>query len=142
MKLLFLLPAIAVASLFAQRPANEPGENVNSRYTIESIQLSRNIEKRITRSLRRDIDGMIGQHFDPKSVEAFAARIRDELNVLVRHRLEKGVEPEHVRVVYEARERRWDHDEARVTKLDYHSKEGVTAGVQFGFDAGNNRFQF
>ncbi len=120
----------------------EPAGNVNSRYRVESVLLSRGITKRISRALRHDIDSLVGQHFDPQSVANLALRIRSEVRVVVKHRLEKGDQPDYVRVVYEARERRWDEDSAQVTKLNYHQKLGPTAGVQLGFDAGrNNRIE-
>lgn len=141
MKVLWSIPLLA-SCLFSQESEPPPGANVNSRYTVESVELSRPLAKRVSRSLRRDLDELVGLHFDQLSVDKMAARIRREIHVVVKPRIEKGLKPEHVRVIYEARERRWDEDDAKVTKLAYHSKQGTTAGVQLGFDAGPNRFNF
>jgi hypothetical protein len=147
MKLLYL-PLLVTAMALAQAPPIAPdnGEptsaNVNCRYTVESVEVPHSLSKRLSRNLKRDIDGLVGQHFDPQFVDTLAGRIRKEVHVLVAHRVEKGQQPEHVRVVYETKERRWDEDEARVTKLAYNSKQGTSAGFEAGFNAGrNNRFE-
>ncbi len=144
-KLLCLWSVVLVSSL-AQSPTatgDEPASsNVNCRYTVESVEVPRNISKRLSRDLNRDIEGLVGQRFDPDSVATLATRIRKEVHVIVAHRLEKGQQPEYVRVVYEPKERSWDEDDARVTKLAYNSKQGTSAGFEFGFDVGrNNRFE-
>jgi hypothetical protein len=148
--LLFLVP---VVRLLAQSPPAEPvadnqastpessAANVNCRYKVESVEVPRTISKRLSRSLKRDLENLVGQNFDPQSVDTLGTRIRKEVHVLVAHRVEKGDQPEHVKVVYEPRERRWDEDDARVTQLAYHSKQGTSAGLQVGFDVGrDNRF--
>jgi outer membrane protein assembly factor BamA len=142
MKSLVLLAVIAVSPLAATPTTDSPAaDNVNSRYTVESVELSKYLEKRMPRDLREELDGLVGRKFDPGVVADLAGKIRDELHVVVRHRIEKGFQPDHVRVIYEARERRWDEDDARVTKLSYHQKQGWTAGLELGFDAGSNRFE-
>lgn len=139
MKLLVLFAALSGAALLA----TPEQENVNSRYTVESVELRPdNVQKRISQSLREQFDGLIGRPFDPQIVASLAGRIRRELHLVVSHRIEKGVQADHVRVIYEARERRWDEDDARVTKLAYHQKQGWTGGLELGFDAGANRFEF
>ena len=143
MKLFLLLAAIALCPLFATATTDDPAaQNVNSRYRVESVELSKTLDKRMPRGLREQIDALVGRNFDPRLVADLAAKIHEELHVVVRHRVEKGLQPEHVRIIYEARERRWDEDDAKVTKLSYHPKQGWTAGLELGFDAGRNRFEF
>jgi hypothetical protein len=49
-----------------QQPLLEPAEfNVNTRYTVESVELSREIETRISHSLRQDIQELIGEKLNP-----------------------------------------------------------------------------
>ena len=63
-----------------QPPAFLPVEfNVNSRYTVEKVELSPEIESRISRGLRQDLEKLIGQKFNTAAVNDLARHIRDEL---------------------------------------------------------------
>lgn len=142
MKRFVLATLFVIGRLLATDTDLPPGANINSRYKVESVELSKTIDKRISRGLRDEIDGLVGHNFDPQIVSDLAGRIRGEVHVVVNHRVERGLQPEHVRVVYEARERRWDEKDAEVTKLAYHQKQGWTAGLELGFDVRDNRFEF
>ena len=98
---------------FATPTDKVAAENVNSRYLVESVELSKHLEKRMPRGLREQIDQLVGRNFDPGLVADLAGKIRSELHIVVQHRVEKGLQPDHVRVIYEARERRWDEDDAK-----------------------------
>jgi outer membrane protein assembly factor BamA len=141
---LYVLAALIAAPLVLGNETDTPPQdgNVNSRYKVESVELAKTIDKRISRGLRDKIDGLVGSNFDPQLVSDLATRIRKEVHVVVSHRVERGLQPEHVKVVYEAKERRWDEKDAEVTKLAYHQKQGWTGGLEIGFDAGRNRFEF
>ncbi|MDZ4797883.1 MAG: BamA/TamA family outer membrane protein [Bryobacteraceae bacterium] len=150
MKLLCLSSLLIVAiPLLGQSPVADPPTpsavdeaaapaNVNCRYKVESVEVPRTISKRLSRSLKRDLENLVGQNFDPRSVDSLASRIRREVHVIVAHRVEKGQQPEHVKVVYEPRERGWEEEDARVTQLAYHTKQGTTVGFQAGFDVSRN----
>ena len=128
MKLYVLAALIAAPLVFGNETDTPPPDgNVNSRYKVESVELAKPIDKRISRGLRDKIDGLVGSNFDPQLVSDLATRIRKEVHVVVSHRVERGLQPEHVKVVYEAKERRWDEKDAEVTKLAYHQKQGWTA---------------
>jgi hypothetical protein len=143
MRLRAILSILLAAPLLVGREPADETANVNSRYRIESVELGEPLQKkRLSRSLRADLDGLIGRQFDPEIVSDLATRIHREVHLVVSHRVERGLQPEHVRVVYTSRPRRWDEDDARVTKLAYHQKQGWTGGVELGFDAGSNRFEF
>lgn len=143
MKLLpFLLPAAALISWCNEPPPPAPEGNVNSRYTVESVEFTGELESKLSRSLRENIYELVGQHFNPATVADFAGRIHRELKIFVTHRVERGLKPEHVKVIYEAHERRWDEDDARVTRLAYHHKQGWTGAVEVDFNAGPNQFEF
>jgi hypothetical protein len=66
-------------------------------------------------------------------------RLENHLHRKVEHRIEKGDKPEHVKVVFVAP--RSIEADADVDKLAYHSKHGVTAGLQSDFDAGGLDFR-
>ena len=142
MKLVALAALIAAPMIFGSDGDLPPDGNVNSKYKVESVELSKAIDKRISRNLRERLDELVGNNFDPRLVSDLATRIRKEMRVVVSHRVERGLQPEHVKVVFDARERRWDEKDAEVTKLAYHQKQGWTGGLEIGFDAGANRFEF
>ena len=123
-----------------QQPFLEPAEfNVNSRYTVESIELSRDIEARISRSLRQDIEKLIGEKLNPTALNDLARRIRTELNVRhVSQKVLKGNVPDHVKVVLDigGRKNEWD---LSVPKVVYHSTEGFSGAVEGTAILGTNR---
>ncbi|HYP12464.1 MAG TPA: BamA/TamA family outer membrane protein [Bryobacteraceae bacterium] len=140
MKLLILIALLTAAAAFGRE--NTSTSNVNARYTIERIEYDDPIVSRITRSLRSEIDSLIGQKFDPQIVSDFSAKIKNQVNRRISHKIERGAQPEHVRLVFSAEGPRIDEDNAQVTKLKYHHKQGWTGGVGTGFDLHGNRIEF
>jgi hypothetical protein len=137
--ILFLVFAAGVA--IAREDRTEPvSQNVNARYTVESVQLLTPPLKRISRSLRNEIDGLVGQKFDPALVVELAGKIRGEIHKRVSHKIERGDSPDHVRVVYLTSERPVE-DEPEVTKLRYHHKQGWTGGLEAGLQFGRTRVE-
>lgn len=147
MRVLTLATLIAMTCLWAE---DDPGssaaapspENVNSRYIVESVEFSGALTRKLSKPLRAEANRLVGENFDPSAVAELARRIREELHVVVTHRVEKGLQPEHVKVVYEGKPRRWDEDDAKVTKLAYHQKLGWTGGLEVGTEIHRNRFEF
>jgi hypothetical protein len=104
--------------------------NVNSRYTIESVQLSGAEESRISAGLRREISRLAGEKLNPFLLEDLARRIRRELEVrAVTHQLLRGETPEHVKVVFEVKgsPRRY---ELTIPTFLYHARQGWSAAVE------------
>ena len=98
-----LVPALLLSALFLPAWSQEPDENVNSRYSVESIHISGNYASRISRPLRAEIDRLIGQKLDSTALDRLAARLRDELHARkVQVRVQRGTIPDHVAVVFEA----------------------------------------
>ena len=52
--------------------------NVNSRYTVESVEVSGEKEGRLTQGLRDDLRQQVGQKFNPEIFQDLAKRIRRE----------------------------------------------------------------
>ena len=114
--------------------------NVNARYTVESVELSNEIESRISRGLRQDLEQLIGQKLNPSALNDLARRIRNELNVrTVSQRVLRGNTPGHVKVVMELAHQRGEFD-LSVPTLLYQSAEGFSATVNGTVRVGNNRF--
>lgn len=113
-----------------------PSGNVNSRYTIESVDLtgkasSQELKARLSKKVRNELERLVGQKYNQEKVDDLGEQIKGELHAAkVASRMEKGHTPEFVRLFFETRGRRLDED-ATVTKLSYHSKEGWTGGLEF-----------
>jgi outer membrane protein assembly factor BamA len=143
MKCALISLLISGASLWGgnQPPDLLPVEfNVNSRYTVEKVELSPEIESRISRSLRQDLEKLIGQKFNTATVNDLARRIRDELHVrTVSQKILRGNTPDHVKIALEVAHRRAEFD-LSVPKFLYHSTEGLTGAVDGTVISGNTRF--
>jgi len=123
-----------------QQPLLQPAEfNVNSRYTVESVELSREIEARISHSLRHDIQELIGEKLNPAALNDLSKRIRTELHVRdVTQKVLRGNVPDHVKVVLDiaGRKNEWD---LSVPKVVYHSTQGFSGAVEGTAILGSNR---
>jgi len=141
MKCALISLLISGASLWGgnQQPILQPVEfNVNSRYTVEAVELPREAESGISRGLRQDLERLIGQKFNPTAMNDVARRIRDELNVRkVVPRLLRGSSPDHVKIVMDVAGKRVD---LSVPRLLYHSSEGLSGSVNGTLIAGDSRF--
>jgi len=143
MKYALISLLITGASLWGgnQQAVLQPVEfNVNSRYTVESVELPREVESRISRGLRRDFQRLIGQKFNTQALNDLARRMREELNVrTVSQKILRGTAPDHVKVVLEVAHKRGEF-ELSVPRFLYHSAEGLSASVDGNVVLGNNRF--
>lgn len=132
---------IVSASAFSMPPADE--NNVNSRYTVESVELSGASESRLSKSLREEIQQYIGQRFSPEAFARLSGRVREELEArLVSPKLVKGSSPDSVRVVLDVMGRR-----VKVTtdqsRFAYHSQQGFTGDLIVSLvDANRQRLAF
>lgn len=116
--------------------------NVNSRYTVESIEVSGHNPSKFSAGLRSEIRRLIGEKFDPPVFDDLARRIRRELHVRsVTHHLLRGTKPEHVRIVYEVKGHQADFD-VSVPKFLYHGKQGWSAAVEATTRVAQNSFTF
>ncbi len=118
-----------------------PDYNVNSRYTVESVEVSPETARaKMSRALREELDKVAGQKFDPASLERLRWRIRSELRApSVIQKVAKGAQREQVKVIFEIVRRRTGAD-MNVPKFIYHSKQGWTGSVEVSNSAGRNRF--
>jgi hypothetical protein len=141
MKWPILFLVIASSAILAREDSSERStQNVNARYTVESVQLQSPAFKRLSRSLRTEIDSLVGQKFDPAVVGELARKIRTQIHKRVTHKIERGNTPEHVRLIYLASETPIQ-DQPEVTKVRYHHKQGWTGGVEAGMEFGPTRIE-
>jgi hypothetical protein len=121
---------------------NQSESNINSRYIVESVEISGHSDVKISSFLRSDLNRMVGGKVDSESIDNLARRIRKELHVsTVTHRLLRGQEAEHVKVVFDVKGHRQDVD-VTIPKLIFNSKSGWTGSAQIGTSAGSNSFTF
>ena len=77
--------------------------NVNSRYTIESVELVPD-RKSLSASLREAMQNLVGEKLDQQILNDLARKLRKELRVdFLMQKVVKGSKPEHVRVMFETR---------------------------------------
>src|SRR5258708_25002102 len=137
MKKLLMLSAFFVPSLLWCGTQDDRNlnivENVNSRYTIESVDLAPPDRQKLSRQLREDLDKLIGQKFEQSVVDNLATRIRRDIRAAgVTAKISRGDKPEQIKITFEARHRKLEED-ADLTKFSYSSKQGWTGGVETGF---------
>lgn len=67
------------------------GINVNSRHTVEKVNIHWARELRLSEGLRNELDKMVGKKYDERAFSDLAVRIRRELHAArVSHALERG----------------------------------------------------
>jgi hypothetical protein len=121
---------------------NQSESNVNSRYIVESVEISGHSDEKISSFLRSDLNRLVGEKVDPESIDNLARRIKKELHVsTVSHRLLRGDEAEHVKVVFDVKGHRQDVD-VTIPKFIFNSKQGWSAAAEIGTGVGNNAFTF
>src|SRR5437764_9138626 len=103
---------------------NQSESNINSRYIVESVEISGHGNAKLSSFLRSDMNRLVGEKVDPESIDNLAKRIRKELHVSsVSHRLLRGESAEHVKVVFDVKGHRQDVD-VTIPKLIFNSKSG------------------
>ncbi len=153
---LVLIPALAAFTLLGQSlptqnlvPAAEATEqerasdpNVNSRYTIESINFVNQHEYKLSTSALDDIRRLIGAKVNTEALDRLAQRIRAELRAHeVTFKLMRGEQPEAVRVLINVDQAAGVVD-ASVPKLVYNSQQGFTGIGELSATLGPNALTF
>jgi hypothetical protein len=143
---LVLIPVLAVGTLFGQSitPAAEPASdlNVNSRYTIESVNFIDQRDYKLSTSALEDIRRLIGAKVNTQALDLLAQRIRSELRAHeVTFKLTRGAAPEAVRVLIHV-DRAAGAVEASVPKLIYNSQLGFTGIAEVTATLGSNVLTF
>jgi hypothetical protein len=120
----------------------EPAVNVNSRYTVESIEISPRAEARLSDSLKLDLKKLVGEKFNQETVDKIVRRIRKELSgYRVVQRIAKGTNPESIRLIVDVVRAKREKDVV-LPRLVYHSKENFTFGADGAIEHGGNRLTF
>jgi hypothetical protein len=105
-------------------------DNVNSRYTVESIEVAGESQPALPQSLKERLAGMIGARFDPAQFDELAQEIRKQLHLRsVEPHIVRGTSPDRVRVLLVTQRRSVEFD-VSVPKFLYHSGQGFTGEAQ------------
>ena len=147
-RVVFIAAAVTL-SLGAQtlEPADNTGEavsdlNINSRYTIESINFIDQREYKLSTSAREEIRRLTGAKLSSEALDRLTARIRGELRAHdVTFKLTRGAEPDSVRVLIQVDQAGGAID-ASIPLLTYSSQFGVSAAAQLATTVGPNTFTF
>src|ERR1700733_663750 len=137
------LLAFSLSSQSLPPDATEAADlNVNSRYTIESINFVDQHEYKLSTSALDEIRHLVGAKVSTEALDRLAMRIRGELRAHdVTFKLARGLHPESVRVLIQV-----DHAggsfNASVPNLAYNSALGFTGTGELSSTIGPNAFTF
>jgi len=144
-----LISVLASVSAFGQinPPAGDPPDqdqsadlNINSRYTIESVDVSNQPRYRLSTSILDQMHHLIGSRMNDQAVRRLADSLRHELRAYdVTFKLLRGGNPDSVRVLFEVEKGASDFDVA-IPKFAYNSAEGWTGVGQATARIGENAF--
>jgi hypothetical protein len=140
MKLLFLVAVVVAAPLAGAPGEDDPGTNINSRYTIEKVSVSGFGNSLISTPLRTELDHVVGEKLDQSRLDKLADRMKKELHVAdVSVKVTKGTAPEHVLVTFEvkSKEQRFD---LNVAKFLYDAEQGWSGEGTATTRIGGNAF--
>jgi outer membrane translocation and assembly module TamA len=105
----------------------QPDTNVNSRYTVESVEVSGVAESKISKALHDDMQKMVGEKYNQDAAHKLADRLRKELTFYsVEVKVKRGDKPDCVKVIFEAERTWWKRFEIAVPPVVYESKEGLS----------------
>jgi hypothetical protein len=155
---LVLIPVLAACTLLGQSLTPDSGSsdqasnstdqerasdlNVNSRYTIESINFIDQREYKLSTSALEDIRRLIGAKVNSEALNLLAQRIRAELHAHeVTFKITRGAAPEAVRVLIHV-DRAAGAVDVSVPKLVYNSQLGFTGIGEVSSTLGSNALTF
>jgi outer membrane protein assembly factor BamA len=148
---LVLIPALAACTLLGQSltPVSDSADegpaydlNVNSRYTIESVNFIDHREYKLSTSSLEEIRRLVGAKVSTEALDRLALRIRGELRAHdVTFKLMRGAETDSVRVLIQV-DRAGGSFDASVPTLSYNSALGFTGAGQLTSTIGPNAFTF
>ncbi len=152
---LVLVPALAACTLAGQSPtpagdsvSDEQAQeqaydlNVNSRYTIESINFVDQRDYKLSDSSLEEIRHLVGAKVSSEALDRLTLRIRAELRAHdVTFKLARGAQPDSVRVLIQV-DRAAGSLDASIPAFSYNSALGFTGIGQLTSTIGPNAFTF
>ncbi len=129
-------PAAGAQQMEPDRDSKAAAEtNVNSRYTVEDVQIHGVKRERLSKQLTDDLQRLVGSKFNTEALEDLMARIRRELHARrVVNKVVRGDQPEHVKIVFEVSLRKKEKADLSLSKAIYDSKQGWTGKIIGDFE--------
>lgn len=141
MKLVLLAVCLAAAPYIQAETGDDATAvdlNVNSRYTVESIDLSPRERSQISQPVAEQMRQLVGEHLNIDALNQLSTRITEELRARsVTFRVSRGSEQASVRVTFEV-ERRQSRFDVALSNIAYNSREGWTGTGRATLTAGAN----
>lgn len=126
--------------LFAALALRAESFNVNSRYTVETVEIVPDNQKKMSSRLKSDIRRLIGKHLDQAAIDSLRERLKSETGARrVGQRLVRGGSPQAVKVVFEVERCKHQFD-IEIPKATYYAGQGVSGGIDGVVDVAGNRF--
>ena len=139
---LFLLAAVLSAASLLEAGRDDAGAldlNVNTRYTVESVELAPQ-PFRLSSPVATELERLIGERLNPEALNRLSRRITEELRARsVTIRVLRGQQAAHVRVRLEIEKRDSDFD-VSLSNLAFNSAQGWTGTGQAKATFGSNSF--
>ncbi len=133
--LLLAAPAVVIAQT---TDASTQDVNVNSRYLVEKVSVEGIEDSQIGKSLREDMQKLVGSKYDQAAVNGLAERLREELRGYSVHpKVRRGETTDHVKVIFGV-ERHLNTLYLHSAPLVYHSQEGFNANLGVGGETHHN----
>jgi len=143
-----LLPILVAAALFGQSDQSSDDSslqedlvaslNVNSRYTVESVDFATQRHYRLSSSVLAEMQRLVGSKLNDEAVKRLTQMIRGELRAHeVTFKLARGGDPGSVKVLLEVDTRNTNYD-LSIPKFAYNSSQGWTAVGVATATMGNN----
>jgi hypothetical protein len=93
---------IAVMVWAAGASAQQPDANVNERYKVESIELTGIDHGKLSRSLRNEMNGLIGEQFSQRKLDRLISRLAADFpDYSISRRISRGDKPNFIRIMLE-----------------------------------------
>lgn len=109
--------------------------NVNERYPVESVALSGIADSKVSKSLRDDMQKLVGEQYNEKAANTLAKKMRAELkDYSVSVKAKRGDKPDTVKVIFEVEQIRYKRFEFPIPPVVYHSKEGLSGAIEVPID--------
>jgi outer membrane translocation and assembly module TamA len=117
--------------------------NVNSRFNVESVVLSGVAETKVSKTLRDDMQKLVGEKYNEEAANELAKRLRKELrDYSVDVKVKRGDKPEQVKVIFEVEQIRYKRFEIPLPPVVYHSKEGFSGSLEIPIKIRHSVFAF
>lgn len=133
-KLLFVIQKNTVVESTA-------GANVNSRYTVERVDIDGAGQSKLSQAIRDEVHKMVGEKLDQEKADQILHEITRQLrpSYTVKKKVTKGSDPQHVVLVYEIEKARIiPYIDIPPDGIVYHSKQNFSLNPTGPFDLGHN----